>query len=235
MPFDPDWPSYKAPNSSAKWREQLTSLKSLIDSVPIGNQGPEGPPGPQGTEGPPGPPGMTGPQGEQGLTGNGIANVYDDGSGRAVVQMSDGTLYGPFTIVSGPQGIPGPMGMQGDVGPEGPQGPQGYTGNPGPSGVGIGNVTDNGSGLAIVHTTDGNSYGPFTIASGPTGPQGEQGPIGPQGEVSAQQLADAIAGTANNVNAIEPMNLSVSDPPTQAEVQAVVDKLNELINALKRA
>jgi hypothetical protein len=30
------------------------------------------------------------------------------------------------------------------------------------------------------------------------------------------------------------MNLTVRDPPTTAEVQAVLDKLNELINALKR-
>jgi hypothetical protein len=31
MPFDPSWPFYKAKNDSAKWREQLTSLKALID------------------------------------------------------------------------------------------------------------------------------------------------------------------------------------------------------------
>jgi len=41
-------------------------------------------------------------------------------------------------------------------------------------------------------------------------------------------------GTPSNGNAIEPMNLTVSDPPSQSEVQAVVDKLNELIAALKR-
>jgi hypothetical protein len=232
MPFDPNVPQPFQDLDANVVRNQLNSLKSLIDgaysainAVPAG---PPGPPGPQGIAGDPGPQGMTGPQGEQGLTANGIANVYDDGSGRAVVQMSDGTIYGPFTIASGPQGVPGPMGMPGDVGPEGPSGPQGYTGNPGPSGVGIGNVTDNGSGLAIVHTTDGNSYGPFIIASGPQGSPGDPGPQGPMGEVSAQQLSAAIADTANNVNAIAALDPSETDVPT------IVAKLNELLNALKR-
>jgi hypothetical protein len=33
MPFDPNWPPYKALNSSAKMREQFNSLKSLIDEL----------------------------------------------------------------------------------------------------------------------------------------------------------------------------------------------------------
>jgi hypothetical protein len=45
MTFDPTWPSYKAPNSSAKMRDQLNGLKSLIDAVPAGPPGPPGPPG----------------------------------------------------------------------------------------------------------------------------------------------------------------------------------------------
>ena len=30
------------------------------------------------------------------------------------------------------------------------------------------------------------------------------------------------------------MSMSVSDPPTQSEVQTIADKLDELINALRR-
>jgi hypothetical protein len=52
--------------------------------------------------------------------------------------------------------------------------------------------------------------------------------------VTQQQLDDAIAGTANNVNGVDELNLPISDPPTQGEVQQVLDKLNELISALHR-
>jgi len=47
-------------------------------------------------------------------------------------------------------------------------------------------------------------------------------------------LSDAIATTANNPGSIATLDMTVSDPPTQSEMQAVVDKLNELINALRR-
>jgi hypothetical protein len=35
-----------------------------------------------------------------------------------------------------------------------------------------------------------------------------------------------------NTNNIETLDLAISDPPTQSEVQAVVQKLNDLINQL---
>jgi hypothetical protein len=39
---------------------------------------------------------------------------------------------------------------------------------------------------------------------------------------------------ASNISELEDLNgFAVSDPPAQAEVQTVVDKLNELIAALK--
>jgi len=147
MPFDPTWPPSHADLTSAAFRNQVTGLKDLIDSVPAGSQGPPGPAGPQGEKG---------DQGEQGE--------------------------------QGPQGEPGPQGEQG---------PQGDPG-------------------------------------GPQGPQGEQGPQGDPGEVSAAQLSYAIDGTAINPGSVGTLDMTISDPPSQSEVQAVVDKLNELINALKR-
>jgi hypothetical protein len=39
---------------------------------------------------------------------------------------------------------------------------------------------------------------------------------------------------ANNVDGIEPLEITIGNPPTQAQVQAVLDKLNELINGLHR-
>jgi hypothetical protein len=79
------------------------------------------------------------------------------------------------------------------------------------------------------------------IAAIPAGPPGEPGPQGPPGEVTAQ-LADAVSsaveplytGTARNPGTVADLGLTISDPPTQAEVQALAAKLDELIIALKR-
>ena len=110
----------------------------------------------------------------------------------------------------GPQGSPGEKGDQGDPGdPGGPPGPQG---DPGPQGE-KGDPGDPG---------------------GPQGPPGDPGPQGPPGDVSSQQLDDAIGGTANNVNGVDTLNLTISDPPAQGELEQVRDKLNELIGALHR-
>ena len=74
---------------------------------------------------------------------------------------------------------------------------------------------------------------------GPQGEKGDTGDQGPPGEVSNDQMnqaiGDAIGGTANNPGDIDPLDLTIDDPPTQGQVEAVRDRLNELINALKRA
>ena len=44
----------------------------------------------------------------------------------------------------------------------------------------------------------------------------------------------AIAGTSSNTNGVATLGMVVSDPPTQAEVQTIADKLDELINGLRR-
>ena len=40
--------------------------------------------------------------------------------------------------------------------------------------------------------------------------------------------------TARNPVTVARLDMAVSDPPTQAEVQAIADKIDELIDALKR-
>ncbi len=65
-------------------------------------------------------------------------------------------------------------------------------------------------------------------------PAGPEGPTGAPGEVTAQELSDAIQTTSANTNGVELLLLAVSDPPTQAEVQAVVDWGNALLLALRR-
>ena len=53
--------------------------------------------------------------------------------------------------------------------------------------------------------------------------------------VTPQVLDQTIHNeTACSIGPTAQLNLTVSDPPTQAEMQAVVDKLNELIDCLHR-
>ena len=80
MSCDPTKPVEHTEIDAAELRSQFAGLKELIDAVP---------------------PGTVGPQGPAGADGRAIVSVYDDGSGRAIVQMSDGTTYGPFTIATG--------------------------------------------------------------------------------------------------------------------------------------
>jgi hypothetical protein len=66
------------------------------------------------------------------------------------------------------------------------------------------------------------------------GEPGMPGMPGAPGEVSFQQLADAVATTSSNSNGVGTLGMAVSDPPTQSEMQQIADKLDELINALRR-
>ncbi len=114
-------------------------------------------------------------------------------------------LQGP----PGPEGPQGPQGEPGSAGADGAQGPQGPAGEPG-------------------------------IPGGPPGPQGEPGapgdpgPTGPSGEVTTAQFDGAIAGTARNPTSITLLSLTISAPPTQLEVQAIVDWLAPFLSALQR-
>ena len=77
-------------------------------------------------------------------------------------------------------------------------------------------------------------------------PQGVDGLQGPPGEVTQSQLSNDLVNTQNaavntalglssaNSNGVSLLSGTVSNPPTQAEVQENRDRLNELINALRR-
>ena len=129
-------------------------------------------------------------------------------------------------------GIPpaqkGDKGDKGDPGPDGPPGPQGAQGTDGRS---IANILDDGYGRCCIQMSDGSTYGPFIVASGP---QGGQGPQGPAGEVSASDLTNALATTSANSNGVAPLAAAPNDPPTAADWQVLADKVNELIAALRR-
>jgi len=114
-----------------------------------------------------------------------------------------------------------------------PQGEAGSSGDPGPpfadAVLEAVNTLPPGDPATVESSFDGATvFLTFGI------PAGEPGPEGPMGEVSQQQLDDAIATTSANSNAVDTLGMAVSDPPTQAEVQQIADKLDELILALRR-
>jgi hypothetical protein len=141
--FDPTKPANTSPISSAELRNQFNGLKDLIDAVPAG------------------PPGV------------GIVNIHDDGTGRAIIELSDGTSYGPYTIANGPPG-----------------------------------------------------------ANGADGAPGPQGPPGADGEVTYNYLSTQLYNYVRKPSSLDYLTGGVSDPPTQAEVQAMYDKINAIIAVL---
>ena len=162
MPFDPDQPSFQAPNSSEVMRAQLNGLKELIDAIPAG------PTGPQGAQGNPGNDGAQGPPFAQAVV-DGVTTL-DPGSAAMVTVSFDGTNV-RFT---------------------------------------------------------------FGVPRGSDGGTGSTGPQGPSGEVTLQQLNDALLTCSANTNGVATLELTVSDPPTQMEVQALVNKVNEMLLAQRR-
>lgn len=126
--------------------------------------------------------------------------------------------------------------------------PQGPPGPPGPEGPAFGSAMVDSTGTLPAGSAAAASafllgnvlHFSFSI------PQGPDGAAGPPGEVTNSQLATEIATaqttvtnailpqTSANSNAVTALNLTVSNPPTQAEVQALADKLDELIAALRR-
>lgn len=79
-----------------------------------------------------------------------------------------------------------------------------------------------------------------SVPAGPPGPEGPQGPAGADGqpgspgEVTNAALNEAIAGTARNPLAVPTLNITISDPPQQAEVQAIVAAYNLLLTTSQR-
>ena len=127
--------------------------------------------------------------------------------------------------------------------PEGPQGPAGSDGANGADGppfadavVDAVNTLPAGAPANVSVSFDG-SHVRFTFDL-PTGFPGPPGESGPPGEVTAADLANeislAMAGTSANSNGVDTLSLTLSEPPSSAELQVVIDKLNELILALRR-
>ncbi|MCP5557295.1 MAG: hypothetical protein H7A55_06045 [Verrucomicrobiaceae bacterium] len=132
------------------------------------------------------------------------------------VSITGGVLHFTFGI---PQGAEGPQGSDGAQGPPfGNAVVDSVTTVPAGSPANVGTWFDG----TDVHFS-------FEL------PQGDPGEQGPGGEVSQGDLENAInLLTSNYTNGVTNLGLSPSDPPTQNDVQQIVDKLDELINALRR-
>ncbi len=61
-----------------------------------------------------------------------------------------------------------------------------------------------------------------------------QGDIGPMGEVSQAQLDNAISGTSNNTNSVSTLGQSADFNYNQSQMQDVLNKLDEFLNAARR-
>jgi len=123
--------------------------------------------------------------------------------------------------------------------------PRGFTGNDGCTGAQgppfanalVDSVTTlNPSENATVQTSfeDNNVRFQFGIPRGQNGNDGGMGQQGQPGEVTSVQLSSAINGTSNNSNAVNTLAMTVSDPPSVGDVQAIAAKLDELILVLRR-
>lgn len=143
---------------------------------------------------------------------DGVNTVNPGDPAGVSISVAGNTLHFTFDI---------PRGNDGGEGPAGPQGP------PFAQAVVDGvNTTPPGSGAAVGVSFDGSAVH-FTFDI----PRGDKGDQGDPGEVTAQQLSDAIAGTSNNSNGVGTIDTSSFTDPDSI---AVADKLNELINALRR-
>jgi len=187
------------------------------------------------------PEGQEGPMGEQGPPfANAVVdavNTVEPGQPAAVGVSFDGTdVRFTFDI---PRGHDGANGSDGSPGSDGAQGPPGSDGSPGEPGA-MGETGPQGQPFATAVVDSVNTLEPWENATVdasfdgsnvhltfgiPRGNDGSNGNDGAPGEVSQQQLDDAISGTSANTNNVSTLDNSYADP----EMEELRQKLNELI------
>ena len=135
------------------------------------------------------------------------------------------------SIPQGPQGPPGQNGSDGAPGQPGPQGP------PFASAVvdGVSTLPPGSSAGVSVSFDGSNVHFTFDIPQGQDGATGAQGP---PGEVTQTDLNNAVQNTlsqsSNNSNAVSTLSQSADASYSATQMQDVLNKLDELINALRR-
>lgn len=205
MPFDPNLPQEGTDLDAVEMRAQLTGLKDLIDAI------------------------LT-------ITAAQIDSVSTGNSGEpATVGLSvvGNTLHFTFGLPRGDAGGPGPQGNNGMDGAPGGVGPQGP---PFANAIVESTTTlDAGNAATVSVSFDGSNVRfNFGIPRGADGSNGADGGQGPPGEVSNAALASAIGGTSNNSNGVATLGQSADPNYQQSQIQDLINKVDELINALRR-
>jgi hypothetical protein len=245
----------------------LNNKIDTIPAGPVGPAGPagrdgmngaDGAPGRDGEAGPAGPPGRDGIDGAPGIQGAPglVPNLRGEWqpagytTGDAVIY--NGILYVTLTMFDSttpPDADPTWLRLTGPNGADGATGPKGDgmvslgAFNPATTYT-IGSVVSYGDAwyVAITDPTPGDTPPDYpsnwSRLTGFDGQNGIDGQNCAPGEVSAQQLSDAIATTAANINAVVTLNMAVPNPATledlQSCVQTLANKIDELILALRR-
>ena len=254
MPFDPSLPLPNSPLESQVIRDQLQALFVLINNivtvttaqVDSTNTLPQGSPAnvnvsvsggtlhfsfdiPQGQEGLVGP---AGPPFAQAVVD--AVNTVNPGDPAAVGVSFDGTnVRFTFDIPRGSDGGQGPAGNDGGQGPPGNDGAQG----PPFAQAIVDSVTtlDPGNPATVGVSFDGSNVRfTFAIPRGNDGSNGSDGSQGPPGEISQAQLDSAISGTSANTNGVSTLGQSADGSYNQQQIQDLMNKMDELINALRR-
>ncbi len=254
MPFDPSLPLPNSPLESQVIRDQLQALFVLINNivtvtaaqVDSTNTLPPSSPAnasvtvsgntlhftfeiPQGQEGPMG---QQGPPFSTAVVDS--VNTVEPGTPAAVNVGFDGTnVRFTFDI---PRGNDGSQGQQGNDGGQGPPGNDGAQGPPFAQAVVDGVTTLDPGQQATVQTSFDGSNVRFTfgIPRGNDGSNGSDGSQGPPGDISQAQLDSAISGTSANTNGVSTLGQSADGSYNQTQMQDLLNKMDELINALRR-
>ena len=144
-----------------------------------------------------------------------VTTTVPNGDAAASASVTGSTVHFTFTL------------PRGDAGPPGPEGPAAVN-------VVVDAVVtgESGTDAQVLSTFDGIvAHFTFTI---PRGNPGVDGLPGAPGEVTNASLATALADTPHNCAGVSLLPIPPNDPPTRADLLAVIDKLNELISALQR-
>jgi hypothetical protein len=204
MPYDPNIPQAGTEIDADQMRGQLNGLKDLIDAIST----------------------ITAAQVDA------VNSVPPDSPAQVNLSVTGNTLHFSFDL---PRGYDGNNGADGEQGPPGNDGIQGQPGNDGAQGPPFAQAVVDGvntlepwESAAVDVSFDGSNVR-FTFGI-PRGNDGSNGSDGAPGEVSLQQLDDAISGTSANTNTVSTLDNSYADP----EMEELRQKLNELIVALRR-
>jgi len=206
MSFDPNLPQEGTPLDAVQMRSQLNGLKAIIDAILT----------------------LTAAQVD------GVNTVEPGTPANASVSVTGNTLHFTFDIPrgnDGSQGQPGTNGSDGGPGADGPQGPPFANAI-----VDAVNTLNPGEPATVSVSFDGSNVR-FTIGI-PRGNDGATGATGQPGEVSQTDLNNAqlntLSQTSNNTNNVSTLGQTADSNYNQQQMQDVLNKLDEFLNAARR-